>query len=365
MTSWPAKAAVLESPDADFDIQDVEVGPLVLGEVLVKVLASGICRTDAEARELTPTPSVLGHEGVGIVEATASETGAARVGDLVVMSYPSCGSCTSCLTGRRWLCSHNWSLSFDGQRLDGSKPVRRGGTPLASAFFQQSSFATRSVVPANSLVVAPPDLPIEVLAALPCGVMTGAGAVINVLDIKEGDSVAVVGAGAVGLAAVMAAKVMGAQTIIAIDVHSGRLALSRRLGATHTIRATGQSVPAALLKVLPNGVRAVLDTTGRPSSWIDAVAYLQRGGDIAFVTTPEPVETYAFPPFPLFLKCGNLKSVLLGCADSHDLLPTLFDWYRKGLFPVDQLIRTYPMADIGVAHEDAARGETIKPVLLM
>ncbi len=365
MTTWPAMAAILESPDADFQIQDVEVGPLQAGEALVQVLASGICRTDTEARELTPTPSVLGHEGVGVVEAVSPGTGSPAVGDLVVMSYPSCGECDMCAAGRRWLCIHNWSLSFDGQRLDGSCPVSREGVRLASAFFQQSSFATRAVVPSRSLVLAPRDVPIEVLAAMPCGVMTGAGAVLNVLNVRAGDSVAVIGVGAVGLAAVMAAKVMGAETIIAIDVHSGRLALSRRLGATHTIRATRQSVPAVILRLFPGGVRAVLDTTGRASSWIDAVAYLERGGDIAFVTTPEPVETYAFPPFPLFLKCGNLRSVLLGCADSHELLPTLFDWYRQGIFPVDELVRTYPLRDIGQALDDAARGDTIKPVLLM
>ena len=365
MNTWPAVAAVLESPEARFALQSIELGPLAKGEVLVRVLASGICRTDSEARELTPTPSVLGHEGVGIVEELGPDVTGVAPGDLVVMSYPSCGACAGCLRDTRWLCEHNWSLSFDGQRGDGSRTVHRDGVPLASAYFQQSSFSTRAVVPARSLVLAPADIPLPVLAALPCGVLTGVGAVLNVLEVSAGDSLAVIGTGAVGLAAIMAAKILGATTIVAIDVHPGRLELSRRLGATHVISAVGQSVPEAILEQIPEGIRAVLDTTGRQSSWSDAVEYLRRGGDIAFVTTPEPVETYAFPPFPLFLKCGSLRSVLLGGANAQDLLPTIFSWYSRGEFPVDELVRTYAFEEIDLAFEHSAAGETIKPVLLM
>ena len=365
MNMWPAVAAVLESPEATFTLQPVELGPLASGEVLDRVLASGVCGTDMEARELTPTPSVLGHEGVGIVEELGPDVTGVVPGDLVVMSYPSCGDCAGCLRDTRWLCENNWSLSFDGNRGDGSRPVLRDGVPIASAYFQQSSFSTRAIVPARSLVLAPSDIPLPVLAALPCGVLTGVGAVLNVLKVSSGDSLAVIGTGAVGLAAIMAAKILGATTIVAIDVHPGRLELSRQLGATHSISALGQSVPEAILQQIPEGIRAVLDTTGRQSSWSDAVTYLQRGGDFAFVTTPEPVETYGFPPFPLFLKCGSLHTVLLGGANAQDTLSTIFAWYRQGEFPVDDIVRTYAFEDIELAFEHSIAGETIKPVLLM
>jgi aryl-alcohol dehydrogenase len=163
----------------------------------------------------------------------------------------------------------------------------------------------------------------------------------------------------------MAAKILGATTIVAIDVHPGRLELSRKLGATHAISAVGHSVPEAILDQIPEGIRAVLDTTGRQSSWSDAVTYLQRGGDFAFVTTPEPVDTYGFPPFPLFLKCASLHTVLLGGANAQDTLSTIFAWYRQGEFPVDDIVRTYAFEDIELAFEHSTAGETIKPVLIM
>lgn len=352
-------------PDGRYAVEPIVLGPLQSGEARIRVLATGMCRTDAEAFHMLPLPAVLGHESVGDVIELHGDAGDLRIGDRVAVSYPSCGGCSPCKQGDLWLCDQNWALSFDGHRADGTRPIQWRGEAISSAFFQQSSFATEAIVPIRSLVKVPRDIPVEVVAALPCGQLTGSGAVTNVLKIPSGGSCAVIGAGAVGLSAVMTARICGAESILTIDIHPERLRLSQELGATHAVDAGSPNAADEVHRAFPDGIPLILDTTGSAQAWSLAMSILARGGKFAFVTTPEPVEEYGISPFELFLKVGTMTPVLLGAALPREQIPLLLAWWSEGLFPIERLVRTYPLAEINMAAADAAAGRTIKPVIIM
>jgi aryl-alcohol dehydrogenase len=348
-----------------YSIESLSLGSLQPGEVRIKVRAAGMCRTDAEAFHMLALPAVLGHEAVGDVLETLGDCGEIEVGNRVAVSYPSCGACPECGSGRLWLCERNWALSFDGSRLDGSRPITWQNQEVSSAFFQQSSFASQANVPARSLVKIGAHIPVEVVAALPCGLLTGSGAVTNVLEISEGGCCAIFGTGAVGLAAIMTARIMGAADIVALDIHDDRLELSRDLGATHTVNAGRADAEAQMRDQFPQGISHILDTTGSAQAWGLAMRVIGRGGTFAFVTTPEPVETFTVSPFELFLKVASMKSVLLGGVNPRDQIPRMLHWWSEGQFPLERLVRRYALEDINVAASDSASGRTIKPVIIM
>ena len=357
-------AAVLDTPTADFRLERVELEDPRSDEVLIRIEASGICYTDEESRHLVPTPSVLGHEGVGVIERVGAHVTDLVPGQRVVISYPSCGQCPNCHRGRPFHCERGIELSFAGHRLDGTQPLSRAGIPLASAFFQQSSFATHAVTLARDVVAVDGTVPVEILAALPCGVLTGAGAVLNVLSVKAGDTVAVFGVGAVGLAAVMAARLAGAETIIAIDWHARRLDLARELGATHALEASADP-GAALRAIVPNGCSAALDTSGQPAAIRAMLRTLAFGSAAAIVTAPRLRAEDSPLLEELFNRGGTLRSIYLGESVPRILIPRLLSWFAAGRFPVDRLISMYPFADINRAFADVRGGRTIKPILMM
>ena len=360
-----AMAAVAKTRDGPFTIEPVELDDLRPDEVLVRVEACGICFTDLEAKHsLLPTPSVLGHEGAGVVEATGASVTLVKPGDRVVVSYPYCGSCPNCAKRAFYHCDHAIGLEFGGSRLDGTKPVRLDGAPVVSAFFQQSTFATRAITQERNLVVVPGSTPVELMAALPCGVMTGAGTVLNVLDLKRNQGMIVVGTGAVGLSAVMTARIRGADPIIAIDVVPARLELARSLGATHVINAREEDAVATMLAISPRGIEAGLDTSGLLEGISTIIRSLAQGGKCAVVTVP-PGNMDSFPLEELFMRAASLHSVFVGAAIANELLPQLLKWHAEGIFPVDRLVRTFDFTDINRAVESMRSGQTIKAVLLM
>ena len=203
-------------------------------EVLVRLVASGICHTDIDFCEGgAPGAVVLGHEGSGVVERVGRTVKGVKPGDHVVLSYQSCGHCPPCRSGRPADCRHFWEANFGFARLDGSNAL--AGNGVRGHFFGQSSFATHTLATMRNLVKVSKTPPLELLAPLGCGLQTGAGTVMNSLAVRAGSSIALFGTGAVGLAAVMAARIVGAKTIIAVDINPKRLALSRELGATHRL----------------------------------------------------------------------------------------------------------------------------------
>ena len=229
--------AVVRQKGGPFKVEKLTLDDCRPEEVLVKVVATGMCHTDMVARDQlydVPLPIVLGHEGAGMVEAVGSSVKKVAVGDHVVLTYMWCGHCKPCLRGDLTYCENFYPLNFGGAREDGSTATHEaGGGAVHDHFFGQSSFGTFALVHERNVIRVPRDAPLELLGPLGCGIQTGAGAVMNALKVTPGSSFAAFGGGAVGLSAVMAARVAGATTIIAADVVPSRLELAKELGATH------------------------------------------------------------------------------------------------------------------------------------
>ena len=324
-------------------------------EVLVRLVASGICHTDidfCDDWDETDTPVVLGHEGAGVVEQVGKAVKGVRPGDHVVLSYQSCGRCRQCRSGRPAHCRYLYEANFGFQRLDGSNALERSG--VRGHFFGQSSFATHALATERNLVQVSKEFSLELLAPLGCGLQTGAGTVMNSLGVAAGESIAVFGTGAVGLAAVMAARIVGADPIIGVDIKPGRLKLALELGVTHTIDNRHDEVASGIADITGRGVDYVVETTGNPMMHQLAIAVLNPHGIVALLTgesgrdLPEGRKTLG---------------IIEGDAVPQRFIPKLIKLYQAGKFPFDRLVKFYDFSDINRAIADAKAGGTIKPVL--
>src|SRR5438876_6487637 len=257
-------AAVVPIRSAPFELQTLDLAGPRDDEVLVRIVASGMCHTDLHARDgyfpNLPYPIVCGHEGAGIVEEVGAAVSDLAPGDPVLISFPWCGNCDPCRAEKPSYCVQGRALKSSGKRADGSTPMSRDGAPVYSCFFQQSSFATFALAPAKDVVRIRRDAPVEMLGPLGCGLQTGAGAVLNVMQPHQGQSIAIFGVGGVGLAGLMAAKIAGCDPIIAIDRLPARLGLARDLGATHTLESKGPETLAEIRKVTGGGTHFGLET---------------------------------------------------------------------------------------------------------
>ncbi|MCW2412563.1 MULTISPECIES: NAD(P)-dependent alcohol dehydrogenase [unclassified Sphingobium] len=333
------------------------------GEMLVRMAAVGICHTDLHEHpgRHAPHPIVLGHEGAGVVEALGEGVRGFAVGDHVLLSGSSCGVCPSCVAGRPTYCDLAMPMNFGGKRLDGSTALACGDERIHSHFFGQSSFATHSIVPERTAVKVDKDIPLELLAPLGCGVITGAGSVIEALKVGAGDTIAIFGVGGVGLSAVMAAKLVGAKRIVAVDINPGRLELARELGATDAIRSDGEDVAKQIRAVTGRGVDFTFNTTTVPAVHTMALECLAMNGTAGFVAAPRG--EWAPAMFPMLAGGKQLRGILGGDANPRTFLPMLIDYWRQGRFPFDRLIETYAFDEIGKAFHDCEAGTVIKPVL--
>jgi aryl-alcohol dehydrogenase len=240
---------------------------------------------------------------------------------------------------------------------------RAGEEPIHSHFFGQSSFASHAIAPERTAVKVPGDLPLEKLGPLGCGVITGAGAVLESLEVIPGQSVAVFGTGGVGLSAVMAARLVGATRIVAIDLSDERLELARELGATDCLRGDEPDLAGTIRAITGRGADASVNTTTVPAVFDAAMDCLAMRGTAAFVTAPRGDWTPNM--FGMLSGGRSLKGVLGGDADPHSFIPMLIEYWRDGRFPFDRLLTTYPFNDIARAFDDARAGRVIKPVLLI
>jgi len=295
---------------------------------------------------------VLGHEGAGVVEQVGRHVKTFHPGDHVVMSYQSCGCCRSCRSGHPTGCDHFMELNFGFQRLDGSNALQRSG--VLGHFFGQSSFATHALATERNLVKVPEDLPLELLAPLGCGLQTGAGTVMNSLAVPRGASIAVFGTGTVGLAAIMAARIVGATPIIGVDIVPGRLALASELGAGQVIDSHGEDIAARITDITGSGVDYVVETTGHPEMHRLAITVLNLRGTVALLTG-ESGTTLPDGRRTLGIREGD--------AVPQTFIPKLISLYRTGKFPFDRLVKFYDFEDLNQAMADARKGDTIKPVL--
>ena len=361
-------AAVVYERSGPFTIEQIDICDPRADELLVEVVASGMCATDLHGRDAyypTKFPKVFGHEGAGIVRAVGNAVSGFKPGDHVVMAYPWCGECSNCETGRQSYCLHAFDLKMNGTRPDGSTLHSKDGKPVYSAFFQQSSFGNFAIANERFAVKVRNDAPIDQVCALACGGQTGAGAVLNVMRPRAGDSFAVFGVGSVGLSAMMAAKISGCEPIIAVDVHEHRLALARELGATHTINHNECSdVVGEIRKITGFGARYTVETSALPSVFREAVDCLMPGGTCVLLgSARKGTETSFETPF---LQNGRtVRGVIQGDSVPKQFIPLLVDHIMADRFPVDRMITFYPLTEINRAAAESSAGKSIKPVLRM
>jgi aryl-alcohol dehydrogenase len=360
------RAAVVEQQAAPLVVEELELDDPRADEILVRMVATGVCQTDAHAwhqRIPSPLPMVLGHEGAGIVEKVGQGVEGLEPGDHVVLSFQSCGQCAQCLSGHPAYCARATEANFSGSRLDGTSALHRAEGDRDSVhghFFGQSSFATYALTTSRNTVKVEKDLPLELLAPLGCGLQTGAGAVLNSFSLAEGESIAIFGVGAVGFGALMAARAAGASTIIAVDVNAQRLSLAEELGATHTLDASRTDVAEAIKAITGAGITHVLDTTGRADMLTHAVAALAPMGQVGLVAGARP--DTVIPAAELALG-KSVRGIVQGDAVPQHFIPQLVQMYRSGHFPIDRLVHFYDFDDINTAFTDAGSGDVIKPVL--
>ncbi|WP_412973514.1 NAD(P)-dependent alcohol dehydrogenase [Mycolicibacterium fluoranthenivorans] len=361
-----AHAAVLREEGRPLSLEEVELAELADDEVLVQIAGVGVCHTDISAAEGVvplPLPAVLGHEGAGVVIAVGPRVRSLGVGDHVVLSYDFCGECRNCTTKTPAYCELFAPLNYFGERLDGTVTLRAGEEDIHGNWFGQSSFASLAIADERNAVRVPKDLPLHLLGPLGCGLQTGAGSVMNVLRPDEGDSLAVFGLGAVGLAAVMAGRAVNCGEIIAVDINPARLELARELGATHCIDPTQTSdLVWDVMNLVPNGVDCSFDAVGSNQVIRQALEILRSPGHCVTVGFRGLEHDITIDQGHLLLG-RRLTGVIEGDADPRAFLPVLIELYRAGKFPFDRLIETFSLAQINDAIAASTSGAVIKPVI--
>jgi aryl-alcohol dehydrogenase len=363
-------AAVVASRGAAPTIEQFDLDEPAPDEIAVRIAAAGICRTDLHIRDggypVPDFPVIPGHEGAGVVTAAGRAVTDVRTGDHVLLTYPFCGECPNCVRGSKAYCEHGFALAFAGARLDGSSGWRRGddGTPVNGHVFQQSSFASHTLAAASSAVILDRELPLELAPAFGCGVSTGAGAVLNVMDLRPGSRLAILGTGTVGLAALMMASHRGARQIIAVDTNPRRLETALELGATHAVDASDRGSGDAIQRLTGGGADYIFDTTGHPDVVASALDSLAMTGTVV-VAGGAPAGTRTSLNMNALLNGRAVRGTIQGDSAARTLVPHLIELYRQGRFPVDRLVSSYRFGDIQGAIADMESGLVIKPILRM
>ncbi|MBX9843493.1 MAG: NAD(P)-dependent alcohol dehydrogenase [Xanthobacteraceae bacterium] len=364
------QAAIIHPGEKEFRLERARLDEPRADEILVRMLATGICHTDLKALEPTsivPRPVVLGHEGAGIVERIGSGVTDFTIGDHVVMTVNSCGQCRSCREHEPAYCADLGPRNFGGRRTDGSSPLSRGdggSAQLFGNFFGQSSFGTHAISNIRNTVKVPKRLPLKSLAPLGCGIQTGAGSVLNVFKPRIGQSLVVFGTGAVGLSAILAARLMPTRPIIAVDLLPERRKLALELGADHALDPQTEDVAQAIRDLTDGGADFTLDTTGNAQVIQQAFASLAPRGTCGVLATPIHQKEIAFAISHFVMGGRQLQGIIQGGSDPKNFIPQMIALHEQGRFPFDRLITYYSFAEINRACADAASGAAIKPVLL-
>jgi len=363
------RAAVVRDKGGPFKVESLTLEEPRRDEVLIRMVATGMCHTDMVARDKVyevPHPIVLGHEGSGIVEQVGEDVRKVAPGDPVVLTFPWCGRCEPCLMGNVTYCKLNYPLSFGGAREDGSTATRDvDGAVIHDHFFGQSSFGTYALAYERNTIKVPKDAPLEMLGPLGCGIQTGAGAVMNALKVGPGSSFVSFGAGAVGLSAVMAARICGATTIIAADVVPSRLELAKELGATHVVNSKETDPVKAIKDITGGGADFSLEATGIPAVLRQAIDALGTLGTCGIVGAARLGAETAFDINDVMLPGKMIKGIIEGESTPDIFIPQLVELHRQGRFPLDKLVKYYPLDQINEAAADSEKGVTIKPIIRM
>jgi Zn-dependent alcohol dehydrogenase len=364
------RAAVLREPDGPVTVEDVRLDPPGRAEVLVRVEAAGVCHTDQHYMSgdlVCPLPVVVGHEGAGTIEAVGPDVTRFRPGQRVCLLWrPRCGECDYCVTGAPTMCERAAVQAASGGLLDGTSRLHLAGGGDLHHLLGASCFAQYAVVSERAVVAVPDGVPAEIAAVAGCAVITGVGAVLNAVGPCAGRSLAVFGAGGVGLSAVLGARLAGAHPIIAVDVVPARLALATDLGATAVVDASAVAdVPAELHRLAPRGLDHAVEAVGRPDTLAQAFAALRPRGQLVAVGLAHRETALSVPLNQLVQREKRIVGSLYGSANPVVDLPRLFGLYRSGRLPLDALLgRRYPLAEIEAAYADLRAGVPGRGVVL-
>jgi aryl-alcohol dehydrogenase len=362
-------AAVFRSASGEFTLEPLTLDAPGPGEVLVQITAVGLCHTDIATRDGVipfPMPGVLGHEGSGRVVEVGPGVTKVQAGDPVALSFSTCGKCPSCASGAPAYCHMFMPLNYAGGRLDGTSPLSSlSGEQVGSMFFGQSSFATHAVAYERNVVKVPEDAPLDIIGPLGCGVQTGAGAVMRSFAAPAGSSIVVLGAGSVGLSAVLGAVVQDLAHIIVVEPHESRRELALELGATYAIDPAAGDLTEQIRAVVPDGVDYVFDTTGRPDVIEAAVAGLTNRGTLGLVGVPsDPTTAVSLNIIATMIQGLTVKGIVEGDSDPGVFIPELLALHAAGRFPFDKMITKLPFSQINEAVELQHRGDAVKVVLV-
>ena len=368
-----AKAAVLYEKHQPVKIETVEVREPRDREVIVKMVGSGICGTEASYQRDTwnidfKMPVVLGHEGAGVVVKVGEKVTKTKVGDKVLIGKPFCGSCPSCKEGKTWLCegAMNFSLLSEGYDFYGTAPMVNEKGEDVFQLFEQGSLSQYVCIYEPMVTILPDDADLRLMGPLGCGLGTGSGSVFSEIKPKPGDWVVVTGAGPVGLSAVWMANAMGAKTLV-IDVKQNRVDQAKELGATEAINTAGMSeeeMIAAIKSVVgPRGADALAETTGVLFVIKATMKALKYGCTCAQVSAAPNV---SFSNYMNECNDGrNIHFIRYGNNNTDDFVPIMLDLWKAGEFPFDKLISFYKLEDTQKAIDDQASGAASKPVVLL
>lgn len=358
------RGAILRAVGKPLEIANIELAPIASDQVRVRIAAGGVCHSDLSmATGALPagTPAVLGHEGAGVIEAVGSEVHHVKPGDHVVIAWiAACYRCWFCRQGEVHLCRNSIRDSY-------TMPYATDGA--GDALFTSmgvSSFATATNCLGRAVVPIDADIPLDVAALIGCGVSTGAGAAFNTTPVAHGSSVAVIGLGGVGLAALMASAVRGAADVIAVDPVASRRETALELGATHAIDPADGDVAKQIRAVTGRrGADFVFEAVGRSATIETAIAATRRGGTTCVVGASQPEDRVALSAYDLFMDGKTLVGCQYGSVVPDRDFPMLLDLWRAGRLPLEKLItRRVPLDEVNEAFDDLANGVGVRTVLV-
>ena len=363
------RAAVLEGAGETTSIETIDLAEPHASEVLVRLGASGVCRSDYNAVDGTTTtewPVVLGHEGAGVVEAVGPGVTRTRPGDHVTLSWtPSCGECGECLRDLPQLCSTIWPIMGAGGMMDRTSRLSRNGETIYHYCFL-STFAEMCVVPERACVPIPKEVPFDVAGLVGCAVTTGVGAVWNTAGVRPGDRVAVIGCGGVGLSALMAAVAVGAEPIIAVDATASKLEVAKELGAAAGVLWAGsaEETAEAIIEASGGGVDYAIEATGRGEAMLAAVLSTRTRGAAVLIGIPRKDTIVPLPALTMPRMERRVLGSIYGSARAERDFPKILESYLAGHLPLDRLVsHRLPLEGVERAFELMNSGEALRVVL--
>jgi NDMA-dependent alcohol dehydrogenase len=363
------KAAVCVGLNEPLEIQELELEPPRAGELMVRMGASGVCHSDLSIQNGTlmgSFPMVLGHEGAGEIVELGEGVEGFEVGDHIVVSWvPQCGECYFCRHGQGYLCQAGAMAMATGGLTDGSTRFSRDGQPVKQMACS-GTFSELAVIPAIGAVKIPKDIPFDIAALIGCGVLTGVGAALNTADIKEGDTVAVLGCGGVGLNVIQGAKIAGASEIIAVDMVANKLDMAKQFGATTVINAAdGDPVSTVMDMTEQRGVDVAFEVIGLKQTIDQTIMMTRRGGEAVLVGVPRMEVMLEMPAFfGVVLMAKTIKGCWYGSSNVQDDVPRLLEYYKNGQLKLDELIsRRISVNDVNDAFTAMEAGEVARSVI--